>query len=91
MAIHAAFTKELFGSQYSDYRFLALIGQDSHLDLAFLNVKHRVRDIALREHILILLKFQYGLSRSWQERPERQTRFCLGAPCQPPLSKWILG
>jgi hypothetical protein len=64
MAIHAAFTKELFGSQYSDYRFLALIGQDSHLDLAFLNVKRRVRDIALREHILILLKFQYGLSGS---------------------------
>jgi hypothetical protein len=64
VAIHAAFTKELSGSQYPDYRLLALIGQDSHLDLAFLKVKHRVRDIALREHIPILLKLQDGLSGS---------------------------
>src|SRR5713226_5740436 len=64
VAIYATLTKELSGSQYPDYRLLALIGQDSHLDLAFLNVEHRVRDIALREHILILLKFQFGLSSS---------------------------
>ena len=64
MAIHAALTKELSGSQYPDYRLLVLIGQDSDLDLAFLNVKHRVCDIALRKHILTLFQFQYCLSGS---------------------------
>src|ERR1700676_2306647 len=35
-----------------------MFGQDSKLDLTFLNVKHRVRDIALLEHVLILVKFE---------------------------------
>jgi hypothetical protein len=39
VAIHAAFTKELSGSHYPDDRLLALLGHDSHLDVAFLNVK----------------------------------------------------
>jgi hypothetical protein len=41
-----------------------LLGQDSKLDLAFLDVKHRVGDIALLEHVLILVKFQYRFARS---------------------------
>jgi hypothetical protein len=64
VAIHAALTKELSGSQYPDHRLLALLGLDSHLDLTFLNVKHRARDIALLEHVLIFMEFQYLLSRA---------------------------
>src|ERR1700730_8379649 len=41
-----------------------MFGQDSKLDLAFLNVKHRVGDIALLEHVLIFMEFQYLLSRA---------------------------
>ena len=41
-----------------------MFGQDSKLDLTFLNVKHRVRDVALLEHVLIFAKFQYRFSRS---------------------------
>src|ERR1700688_4710611 len=64
MAVHAAFAKELAGIYNSDDRFLALLGQDSQLDSSFLNVKHRVGDIALLKHMLILTEFQYLLSRS---------------------------
>src|SRR6267142_1122420 len=41
-----------------------MFGHDSKLDLAFLNVKHRVGDIALLEHVLIPVEFQYVLSRA---------------------------
>src|ERR1700682_5778749 len=41
-----------------------MLRHDSKLDLAFLNVKHRVGDIALLEHVLILMEFQYLLSRA---------------------------
>src|SRR5260370_1075955 len=64
VAIHAAFTKELSGSHYPDDRLLALLGHDSHLDVAFLNVKHSVSNIALLEHVLILVEFQYLFSRT---------------------------
>src|ERR1700680_4832623 len=42
-----------------------MLGPDSKLDLALLNVKHRVGDIALLVHVLILVKFQYRFSRSY--------------------------
>src|ERR1700719_109684 len=41
-----------------------MLGQDSKLDLAFLNVKHRVRGIALLEHVLILVKFEDRFPKS---------------------------
>src|ERR1700730_579953 len=41
-----------------------MFGQDSKLDLAFLNVKHRVGDIALLEHVLVLVKFENRFPRS---------------------------
>src|SRR6202011_3648787 len=44
--------------------FLAMFGQDSKLDLAFLNVKHGVGDVALLEHVLIFMEFQYLFSRA---------------------------
>jgi hypothetical protein len=58
MAVHAAFTEEMSGLQDRDDGFLALFGQDSQLDLAFLNLEHRVRDFALLEHVLVLVKFK---------------------------------
>src|SRR6267142_6068710 len=64
MTIHASFAKELAGLQNCDHRFLALLGHDSKLDLASLNVKHRIGDIALLKHVLILMEFQYLLSRA---------------------------
>jgi hypothetical protein len=49
-----------------DKAILARLAKDcgGDLDLAVLNVKHRVRDIALRKHILVLVKFQYRLTGS---------------------------
>jgi hypothetical protein len=64
MAIQAALAEELAGLQDGDYRFLALLGEHSKLHLAFLDVKHRVRDVALREHVLIPVKFQDRFSRT---------------------------
>src|ERR1700726_5174259 len=64
MTIHAAFAEELAGLYNCDNGFLALLGHDSELDPTFLNVKHRVRDLALLEHVLILVKFEDRFSKS---------------------------
>src|ERR1700719_1335214 len=42
-----------------------MLGQDRKLDLALLDVKHRVGDIALLVHVLILVKFHYRFYRSY--------------------------
>jgi len=52
------------GSKNCDDRFLAVIGHDGQLDLAFLNVEHLVGDIALLEYVLIFQEFQYRRSLS---------------------------
>src|SRR5277367_1034323 len=59
MAVHAAFAEEMSGLQDRDDGFLTLFGQDSELDLAFLNVKNGLRDIALFEDFLVLVKVEY--------------------------------
>jgi hypothetical protein len=59
LAIETAFAKELTGLQNCDDRFLALIGYDDDLDPAFLDVKNRIRDVALGENDLILSVFRY--------------------------------
>ena len=41
-----------------------MFGQDGKVDLAILQVKHRVGDIALLKHVLILMEFQYLPSRA---------------------------
>ena len=65
MTIHTAFAEELAPLQNRDHGFLALLRSDSELDLTFLNVKHRFCDIALLEHILILVKLQHRFSRPY--------------------------
>ena len=62
MTIHATFAKKLAGLQNRDDRFLALLGHDGQLDLSLLNVKHGVRDVALRKHRLISMKFNNRLA-----------------------------
>ena len=47
MAIQTSFAKKMTWSQNCNYRFLALLGNDSELDLALLDVKNRVRDLSL--------------------------------------------
>ena len=91
MTIQAAFAEELARLQNCDDRFLALLGQDRELDLAFLNVKNRIRDIALLEHMLIFTEFQYVLSRRplWREIFWGQTCPCLDSPWEPPLARPI--
>src|ERR1700730_12473928 len=64
VTVHASFAKELAGLQDCDDRFLALLRHDSKLDLAPLNVKNRVRDIALLEHMLVLVKFEHCFPRA---------------------------
>jgi hypothetical protein len=43
-----------------DDRFLPLLGNNAYFDLAFLNVKHRIRRIPLREDLFILSIRRYG-------------------------------
>jgi len=45
--IQAPFAKKTARPQDCDDRFLALLGDDGELELAFLEIKDRVRDIAL--------------------------------------------
>jgi hypothetical protein len=59
MAIQASFAKKLTWSQDCNHRLLALLGNDSELDLALLDVKNRVRDLPLWENNLILVEFGY--------------------------------
>ena len=54
MAIQTSFAKKMAGSQDCNDRFLALLRNDGELDLAFLDVKNRVRDLSLRKNNLIL-------------------------------------
>jgi hypothetical protein len=78
MAVQAAFTEELAWSQDRDDCFLALLGLDGELDPAFLNVKDRVGNVALFEHVLIFLKFQYRLSRSYFGEKDFRVKHVLG-------------
>ena len=50
------------GSQDGDYGFLSLFGNHRELELAFLNIENRVREIALRENNLIVLILRYRFS-----------------------------
>src|SRR6202165_3009380 len=62
MAIHTSFAKKMTWSQDCDDCFLALLGNDSELDPALLDVKNRVRDLSLRKNNLILPIFGYRFS-----------------------------
>src|SRR5690348_13395991 len=62
MAVEASFTKELSGFQDSDHGFLALLGDNENLDRSLLNIENCIRDVALRKHDLVLVKFRYGLA-----------------------------
>src|ERR1700720_4223788 len=62
MAIQTPFAKKMTGSQDCNDCFLALLGNDSELDLALLDVKNRVRDLSLRKNNFILSIFGYRFS-----------------------------
>ena len=47
MPIQTSFSKKVPRTDNGDHRFLALRGNDGELDIAFLNVKDRVRNLAL--------------------------------------------
>src|SRR5580658_6389768 len=52
MAIETSFAEKMARPQDAHDRFLASLGNDGELDLAFLDVKDRVRDVALRKNNL---------------------------------------
>jgi hypothetical protein len=58
MAVKATLAEELTGFQNRNHGFLSLLGQDSELDPAFLNVEYRIGDVSLRENELVLVKFE---------------------------------
>ena len=64
MTVHASFAEELAWLQNRDDGFLALLGEDGQLHPSFLNVKHRVGDVALLEDVLVLAKFSDRFPRS---------------------------
>jgi hypothetical protein len=62
LAGQATLAAEFIRPQECDDGFLALLGNDAELELAFLEVENRVRDIALREDGLSFLVSCNGLS-----------------------------
>src|SRR6476619_8642816 len=62
MAIQTSLAEKVTWSQDCNDRFLALLGNDGELDLAFLDVKNRVRGLSLRKNNLILPIFGYRFS-----------------------------
>jgi hypothetical protein len=62
MAIQTSLAKKVAGSEHCHYRFLALLGNDSELDLALLDVKNRIRYLSLRKYNLLLPVFRYRFS-----------------------------
>src|SRR4029453_1449468 len=62
MAIQTRFAKKLTRSEDCNDRFLALLGNDSELDLALLDVENCVRNLSLRKNNLILPIFGYRFS-----------------------------
>jgi hypothetical protein len=62
MPIETPLAKKVTRFQNSNDCFLAPLGNDGELDLALLDVKNRVRNVALRKNNLILLIFRYCFS-----------------------------
>src|ERR1700716_2797209 len=62
MTIQTPLAKKVTRSQNCDHRFLALLGNDGELDLALLNIKDRISDLALRKNNLVRPIFRYRLS-----------------------------
>src|SRR5579872_26542 len=62
MAVQASFAKKVARLQYSDDGFLSLLGNHRELDLAPLDVKDSVRDVALGEDNLTFLESRYRFS-----------------------------
>jgi hypothetical protein len=50
--------------QNPDDSLLVVLGYDRKFDFALLNVKDRVGDVALHEHVFILFKFKDRLARA---------------------------
>jgi hypothetical protein len=61
--IEAGFAEELPLCQNPDDGFLAVLGQDGDLDLAFLDIKNAVGDLPLSEDFLIFPVFSDGFPR----------------------------
>jgi hypothetical protein len=54
MAVKATFAEELTWLQNRNHGFLALLGQNSELDPAFLNVEYRIGDITFAKMLWFL-------------------------------------
>jgi hypothetical protein len=91
MAIQAPFAEELSGLQNSDDRFLALVGYDSELDPAFLDVKNRIRDLSLRENNLILPVLQNRLPPPHSGEKDLGIEYVLGGLPHRASPLWIEG
>src|SRR5690349_10954146 len=93
MAIHTSFSEKMTRSYDCNHRFLALLGNNSELDLALLDVKNRVRGLALRKYDLILPIFGYrfsfahlgekcfGIKRGFNSLPHKGSLFLFHKGC----------
>src|SRR6476619_3671588 len=61
---HASLAEEIPAFGKRDHGFFSMLGNNSELDLAALNVKHRIGKIALREIRLIFPIFAYCLTHA---------------------------
>jgi hypothetical protein len=78
MAIEAPLAEELARLQNSDHRFLPLLGQDSELDPALLNVKNRIRHASLLEDALMFFDFQDRFTRPYPGEKSLGVEFLTG-------------
>src|ERR1700694_4101093 len=90
MAIQTPFAEKMPGSEDCNDRFLALLGNDSELDLALLDIKNRVRDLSLRKNNLIVPIIRYcfplahlgekyfGIKRGFNSLPHKDSVFLYG-------------
>src|ERR1700731_4105910 len=57
-----AFTQKVAGTEYGDNRFLTLLGYNRQLDLAFSDVEHGIRRLALRKYFTLRPVFHGGVA-----------------------------
>ena len=78
--LETCLAEELSLREKPDHRFLAVLGQDRDLDLASVNEKDGVGDVALAEDLLVLL---VSLDRPSRLRPAKKNlriEVALGSP-----------
>ena len=79
LAGQASLAKEVAGAQNGNHRFLALLGDDRELDLAFLDIEDGVGRVALQEDLVVLRMVgqRPSFAGCWREKSWDRNPACL--------------